>query len=229
MFFYRMNRLSETAYHNLNVLTQITSKNLTYERYKLDLLSDEKESSEYVVNLKEIDMILYFTFSQILLDISKLSSEKAESTLEKVNIAFEKIYEYFEVTEDSQIELILLQFESLFLNLEFDLFHSFQSKLTKLVHFVISPIQDMVDDLRKRYVDWMHVYYVMKHREEIEKFQDVLNTVTPEPIQKESISTSDITEKEDEELDITKVDVNQSSPTCTWYEYWFSVPKENQD
>ena len=235
-----MNNLHTIANNNLQILVDLKNNNVKYNRLYLKPIETETEECEKIVDIHEIDHIIYFTFHQLLLKISTENYIGSRFRQRKILIkdmdkAIDNIYTHFSIEENSEIDIILHQIQDIMDKVQSDCSYSTIDSINKNMWFVLKPIVDCVKDIRRKYVDFYHAYNYVCYRDNLDSLNHILQMKTHKKDKlsddesdseydsesdNEYESESEKTEKVNSEDEKDKNTSSQSKPYISFWSYF---------
>ena len=172
--------LNILAEKNLDILCKLENNNLKYNRLYLKLIENREEECERIVDIREIDHIIYFTFHQLILKINKMEiignkQENRIQTLNNMDNAIDNIYKYFTITDTSKLNLILMQIEDYIVDIKNDKYYNFYKSINILFDFILTPIYDVVESLQSKYELYYNSYNFICYKNNIEIIDKIYN------------------------------------------------------
>jgi hypothetical protein len=200
-----MVELNKIAIDNLKLLCELENNNIKFNRLYLTKISKEEDECEKIVDIREIDHIIYFTFHQLFFSIQKTTilgdryNKDKLLLLKDMNRALDNIYLHFSVNEKSKIFNILVQIETILDDFKSDCWFNFSNKTNNILNFTLTPIYKLVDDINKKYKWYYNFYNYVCYKDDLEALNEILNA--------EQETEKQETEKQDEKLE-ENIDLN---------------------
>lgn len=216
-----MNNLHMIAKKNLQILVDLKNNNVKYNRFNLKPIENESEECEKIVDIHEIDHIIYFTFHQLLLQISfenYIGSrfKQRKQQVKDMDKAIDNIYTHFSIEENSKIDIMLHQIQDIMDHIQSNCSYSTIDLINKSIWFILDPIVDCVKDIREKYTDFYHAYNYICYRDNLESLNYVLQMDT----EKKDKLSDDESDDESEKIKDDKVDQNKTEQSKTSISFW---------
>lgn len=209
-----MVELNKIAMDNLKLLCELENNNIKFNRLYLTKILKEEDECEKIVDIREIDHIIYFTFHQLFYSIQKTTvlgdrySKDKLNLLKDMNRALDNIYLHFSVNEKSKIFNILVQIETILDDFKSDHWFNFVNKTNNILNTIITPIYKIVDDLKSKYKWYYNFYNYVCYKDDLEALNEILNAEQETDKQDDKQETDkQETEKQGEKLE-ENIDLN---------------------
>jgi hypothetical protein len=217
-----MNNLHTIANDNLQILVNLKNNNVKYNRLYLKPIENETEECEKIVDVHEIDHIIYFTFHQLLLKISfenYIGSrfKQRKQLIRKMDTAIDNIYTHFSIEESSKVDDILHQIQDIIDNIQTNCSYSMIDSMNQCVWFVFEPVFDCVKDIQEKYTDFYHAYNYICYRDNLESLNYILQMKEKD---KEKDKQSDDESDKIEKVNSDKVDKSTLNQSKTYSSFW---------
>ena len=234
-----MLNLDKLAYNNLKqLLTLDENDKIKFNGSCLTVIKDIDENNEGAVSIKDVDLILYFTYNQILLKLEenycKIKDKK--NIILSIERSLNNIYNNIGVDGDINDKIfdILYQVEDQLSNMKYKYITSIWYKYYCIRDNILSPVYDIIDDITDKYIIYKNLYNHIFYKNNLEILNEILNKENDsypetesesesetEPILETKLEKSDKSDIDSNVNDEIVIDKDEYNKTAWWFNRFF--------
>lgn len=167
---------------------------------------DKETQSDGAVNIRDIDLIIYFTFNQLLFNLNDKYQKLKDKIkiISYIEISLANIYNHIDIDEDkdSKIFSILNQIEDSLSLSKVKYIDSFWYYYYSSRDYILNPIYSLVDDITESYMKNYNMYNYIFYKDNLESLNTILNESS------ESHESNNSSDESDESDDSSSMFVN---------------------